>query len=299
MHGPKNQREYIELAKELAEHDKRYFDEAKPIISDYEYDQKMSALIAYEKAHPDQVVPHSPSHRLSERPTEGFQQRAHLVPMISLNNTYSEEELADFVKRVHKLLEKKEVDFCCELKMDGTSISLRYEKGHLVHALTRGNGKVGDDVTANIKTIQAVPLKLTGSHFPEVMEVRGEVYMTLATFHAINAQREEDGLEPFANPRNAAAGSLKLLDPREVARRKLNLVAYGIAEGQSPVETQHEVHRYLKKIGFPTAAGHHLELCRDLSEIMQFAHQIEKERGHLPFEIDGIVVKADALKYHG
>lgn len=299
MHKPKNQQEYIELAEELIEHDKHYYDEAKPLISDYEYDQKMLALIAYEKAHPDQVLPHSPSRRLSEGPTEGFKQKPHLVPMMSLNNTYSEEELADFVKRVYKLLEKKEVDFCCELKMDGTSISLRYEKGHLVHALTRGNGKIGDDVTANIKTIKGVPLKLTGSHFPDVMEVRGEVYMTLQTFHSINAEREEAGLEPFANPRNAAAGSLKMLDPREVVKRKLNLIAYGIAEGQSPVDTQHEVHRYLKKVGLPTATGEHVDLCGNLDEIMKFAGKIHKERGHLPFEIDGIVIKVDELKYHG
>lgn len=299
MHKPKNQQEYIQLAEELIEHDKHYYDEAKPVISDYDYDQMMHALIAYEKQHPDQILPHSPSRRVSEAPTEGFQQRPHLTPMMSLNNTYSKEELGDFVKRVHKLLEKKEVEFCCELKMDGTSISLTYEKGHLVHALTRGNGKVGDDVTANIKTIQSVPLKLSGSHFPDVMEVRGEVYMSLATFHAINAAREEEGLEPFANPRNAAAGSLKLLDPREVAKRKLNLVAYGIGEGMASVKTQEEIHHYLKKAGLPVAKAEHLAVCGELDEIMRFAEKIHKQREHLPFEIDGIVVKVNELKYHG
>ena len=298
MHKPKNQQEYIQLVEELIEHDKRYYDEAKPTISDYDYDHLMKALIAYEKEHPDQVLPNSPSGRISEGPTEGFKQRAHLAPMMSLNNTYSEEELDDFVKRVHKLLEKKEVDFCSELKMDGTSISLRYEKGHLVHDLTRGNGKMGDDVTANIKTIKSVPLKLAGTHFPDVMEVRGEVYMSLATYHAINAAREEEGLEPFANPRNAAAGSLKLLDPKEVARRKLNLVAYGIGEGQWPVDSQFEVHKYLKKVGLPTGKPEHVALCSDLDEIMKFAAKILKEREHLPFEIDGIVVKVNELKYH-
>ncbi len=150
MHSHK---EYVELAEELIEHDKSYFDEAKPVISDFEYDQKMHALIHYEKAHPSDILPNSPSLRLSEGPTEGFKQRPHLVPMMSLNNTYSKDEVEDFIKRVHKLLEKKEVAFCTELKMDGTSISLRYEKGKLVHALTRGNGRIGDDVTANIKTI--------------------------------------------------------------------------------------------------------------------------------------------------
>lgn len=299
MVKPKNQQEYIELAEELTLHDKRYYDETTPLISDYEYDQKMSALLAYEKAHPDCVLPSSPSHRISEAPTEGFKQRSHLTPMKSLNNTYSEEELGDFVKRVYKLLGKKEVLFCCELKMDGTSISIRYEKGHLVHALTRGNGKEGDDVTANIKTIQSIPLQLLGAHFPDVFEVRGEVYMSLASFQAINGAREEEGLEPFANPRNAAAGSLKLLDPREVAKRKLNLVAYGIGEGQSPVQSQYEVHGYLKKAGLPTASENHVVLCRNLDEIVQFAEKVHKERNRLPFEIDGIVVKVDALKLHG
>lgn len=298
MHKPKNQREYIELAEELIAHDQRYYDEAKPVISDYEYDQKMHALIAYEKEHPSQALPHSPSRRLSEAATEGFKQGSHLAPMMSLNNTYSEEEVGDFVKRVHKLLEKKEVDFCCELKMDGASISLRYEKGHLVHALTRGNGKVGDDVTANIKTIRSVPLKLSGSHFPDVMEVRGEVYMSLATFHALNEAREEEGLEPFANPRNAAAGSLKLLDPREVAKRKLNIITYGIGERQSPVDTQREVHRYLKKAGLPVGSSDHVAVCQSLEQVMKFAEKVRKERDHLPFEIDGIVIKVDELKYH-
>lgn len=293
---PKNQQEYIRLAEELIEHDKRYFDEAKPVISDYQYDQMMAALIAYEKEHPDQMLPNSPSRRLSEGPTEGFKQKAHLIPMMSLNNTYSEEEIFDFVKRVDKLLEKKEVHFCCELKMDGTSISLRYEKGHLVHALTRGNGKMGDDVTANIKTIKSVPLKLSGSDFPEVMEVRGEVYMSLDTFHALNEAREEEGLELFANPRNAAAGSLKLLDPKEVAKRKLNLIAYGIAE--TDLDEQSEVHETLKKWGFPIAKTGHIAVCKNVEEIVHFAKKIEKERDKLPFEIDGIVIKVNELKYH-
>ncbi len=298
MKHPKNQQEYIQLAEELKEHDKRYFDEAKPVISDYEYDQLMKALLAYEKEHPDQILPDSPTLRLLEGPTKGFKQRAHLVPMMSLNNTYSEEELADFVKRVYKLLERKEVAFCCELKMDGTSISLQFEKGRLVHALTRGNGKIGDDVTANIKTIPTVPLKLQGSHFPDMMEVRGEVYMSLNTFHALNEEREEAGLEPFANPRNAAAGSLKLLDPKEVAKRKLNLVCYGIADVGHLLEEQIQVHEILKKWGFPIAKEGHLALCKNLDEMVYFARRIEKERSKLPFEIDGIVVKVNELKYH-
>jgi DNA ligase (NAD+) len=292
------EREYLKLVDELIEHDRYYFDEAKPVISDYEYDKKMRSLIDYEKAHPSHIHPNSPSQRLGEAATAGFSQKAHMVPMMSLANTYSKEEVGDFLKRVHKLLEKKEVVFCSELKMDGAAISLRYEKGKLLHALTRGNGKVGDDVTANIKTIPTVPLKLSGSEFPHDIEIRGEVYLSLSTFVALNAAREDEGLEPFANPRNAAAGSLKLLDPRVVAKRRLNLVCYGVAEGQSPVPTQMELHHLLKKWGLPIAKPHHLGLAKNLEEIMEFAEKIHKERAHLPFEIDGIVIKVNELKAH-
>lgn len=299
MQGPKNQQEYIELAEEIREHDRHYYDQAKPIISDYEYDNLVKALLAYEKAHPEHILPDSPAARIAEAPTEGFKQKKHLTPMMSLNNTYSEEELGDFIKRVHKLLERNDVEFCSELKMDGTSLSLRYEKGSLVQAVTRGNGKVGDDVTNNIKTIKTVPLQLKGSHFPDVMEVRAEVYMSLKAFREINVRREEEGHEPFANPRNAAAGSLKMLDPKEVAKRKLNLVAFGIGEGQWPVETQFGVHQYLKEVGLPTGTEEHVAICRSLDEIMTFSNEILKERKELPFEIDGIVIKVNDLKLHG
>jgi DNA ligase (NAD+) len=292
-----NQRQYIELVEELIEHDKHYYDETKPVISDYEYDQKMRSLIDYEKKHPDQALLNSPSQRVSEAATEGFKQKEHLSPMMSLANTYSEEEIGDFIKRVHKGLEKTKVEFCCELKMDGTAISLRYEKGILIHAVTRGNGRVGDDVTANIKTIKSIPLQLSGQ-VPEVIEVRGEVYMSLATFTALNAQREEEGLEPFANPRNAAAGSLKQLDSKEVAKRKLNLACYGVGEGQSPEPTQYKTLQFLRKIGMPVAKSEHMAICHTVSEILEFAEKIHRAREKLPFEIDGIVIKVDELKAH-
>ena len=282
----------------MIEHDRHYYDEAKPVISDYQYDQMMHELLRIEKQHPDWVLPNSPTQRVAEGPSAGFIQRAHLVPMMSLANTYSQDELGDWVKRVHKLLEKKEVDFCCELKMDGTALSLLYEKGHLVHALTRGNGKVGDDVTANIKTIESVPLKLSGKNLPERMEVRAEVYLSLKTFQSLNAQRELEGLEPFANPRNAAAGSLKLLDPREVKKRKLNIVCYAIAEDQSPRKTQIETLHYLEDLGLPTAKKEHIALVHNLEGIWKYAEKIHKLRDDLPFEIDGIVVKVNELKSH-
>lgn len=294
----KNQKDYLALVEEMIEHDRRYYDEHNPIISDYEYDQKMLALRRFEKEHPELLVSYSPSQRVSESATLGFQQREHLVPMLSLANSYSEGEIEDFLKRVEKLLEKKEIAYCCELKMDGTAISLTYEKGCLKQAVTRGNGRVGDDVTANIRTIHSVPLKLKGSDWPDLLEIRGEVYMALSTFRSVNAQREEEGLETFVNPRNAAAGSLKLLDPKEVAKRKLNLVTYGIAEGQMDVRSQFAIHQTLKKWGLPTANPEHLAVCKDLFSIMNFAEKIAKQRPSLPFEIDGIVIKVDDLKAH-
>lgn len=294
----KTHEEYLKLVRELIEHDKHYYDETKPVITDYEYDQLMHFLKAYEEEHPEKIEAASPSQRVAEAPTEGFEQKSHMVPMMSLANTYSEEEVSDYLNRVHKLLEKKEVDFCCELKMDGTAISLRYKKGKLFHALTRGNGRKGDDVTANVKTIKSVPLELVGSDYPDDFEVRGEVFLTLASFRLINKEREEAGLETFANPRNAAAGSLKILDPREVAKRKLNLVCYGIGEGQSPVKSQEKLIHILKKWGLPVSDSKHFYVASNLKEIMHFAEKIHKERPHLPFEIDGIVVKVNDLSQH-
>ncbi len=298
MNRIKTYQEYLKCVEELIEHDRHYYDEAKPVISDYQYDQKIRLLNEYEERHPEDRVAHSPTQRVAESPTEGFSQGAHMVPMMSLANTYSEKEVEGYLKRVDKILEGKKVRFCCELKMDGMAISLRYKKGKLFHALTRGNGQKGDDVTANVKTIRSVPLALSGSHYPDDFEVRGEVYLTLSSFREINKEREEEGLETFANPRNAAAGSLKLLDPKEVAKRKLHLVCYGIGEGQSPVRYQHELHSTFRKWGLPVAHPSHVCLADDLPEIMAFTHRIEKEREALPFEIDGVVIKVDDLSTH-
>lgn len=290
-------KQYLQLVEKIIEHDKHYYDECKPEISDQEYDKLMHELFRVEKEHPDWVIPESPTQRVGEGLTKGFIQKEHLVPMLSLANTYSEEELSDWVKRVHKLLEKKQVDFCCELKIDGTAISLFYEKGKLVHALTRGNGKKGDDVTRNIKTIHSVPLKLKGRNFPDQMEIRGEVFLALSTFRALNAEREEEGLERFANPRNAAAGSLKLLEPKEVAKRKLNLICYGIAEN-SPEKTQYDTIHFLKEAGLPVCKSEYIVRAHDLKQILKFAEKTNKQRHDLAYEIDGIVVKVDELRSH-
>lgn len=295
MHKIKNHQEYVDLVSELIENDHFYYDKASPRITDFEYDQKIKALLSYEKEHPEQLHPESPTHKLNEAPTEGFLQREHASPMMSLSNTYSQEEVSEFIQRVTKLLERETLSFFCEIKMDGAALSLVYEKGHLIHALTRGNGRVGDDVTANIQTIRSIPLKLKGDLVPDRVEVRGEVYMSLKTFQELNAARRED---PFANPRNAAAGSLKLLDPKEVAKRSLQFVAYGVGEVREIADTQEELESKLGQWGFPIPHPDHVAVCANLQEIMAFANKIEKKRDQLPFEIDGIVVKVNSLKDH-
>jgi DNA ligase (NAD+) len=260
----------------------------------------LKELEAIEKEHPDWVIASSPTQRVGEALTKGFRQVEHEVPMLSLANTYSEEELADFIKRVHKLLGHTRVNFCAELKMDGVAVSVRYEKGKYVRALTRGDGRKGDDITANMKTILSVPLELHGSHVPEILEVRAEVFMTHKVFQKLNREREENGLEVWANPRNAAAGALKLLDPKEVASRKLSAVFYGIAQasGRDIPTTQTEVHFYLQKLGFPIFDKEDRARCENLKEILAFAEKINRRRAKMPFDIDGIVIKVDELRFH-
>ena len=209
--------EYLQFIKEIIKHDKLYYQKCTPEISDYEYDQLVKKIEAYEKEHPQKIASNSPTQRIGEVAT-GFKRKKHIAPMLSLANTYSEEEVKDFVKRVYKLLDKTALEFALELKMDGTAIALRYEKGKLVSAVTRGDGTIGDDVTNNIKTISSIPLQLHGSDIPDSIEIRGEVFMNINTFHNLNKKRKEEKKELFANPRNAAAGSLKLLNPKEVAK---------------------------------------------------------------------------------
>lgn len=288
--------EYINLIKEIAEHDRHYFVEHRPIISDFEYDQLMNKLIEIERQHPEWIISTSPTQRVSESIAEGFQQGTHLVPMLSLANTYSDEELRDFINRVYKLASDPNVSFCAELKMDGVAVSVRYENGIFVRALTRGDGKKGDDITANMKTIASMPLQLRLENPPEVLEVRAEVFMYLHHFQESNKRKEEAGEEPWANPRNAAAGSLKLLDPKEVKERKLSVFFYGIAEDSSrSIKTQYQTHQFLKKAALPTFEEQHFAFCKGIEDIEDFADRIHRERNKLPFDIDGVVVKVDDL----
>ena len=310
-----HKKDYEALIAEIQEHDHHYYSEAKPVISDYAYDQLVKKLEAIEAEHPEWVTFSSPTQRVSETISKGFKQVSHTTPMLSLANTYSREEVEDFIKRVHKLLylarsgmvhlsargiKETRVPFCAELKMDGVAVSVRYEKGVFVQALTRGDGRKGDDVTANVRTIRALPLQLKGSAIPDVLEVRGEVFMYHKTFQALNAKKQEEGEELWANPRNATAGSLKLLNSKEAAKRHLCIVFYGFGDEEDPpVKTQYECHEYLKKLGLPVFDSPFRARCEDVDEIMHFADKVEKKRPHFAFDIDGIVIKVDPLKEHG
>lgn len=285
---------YAQLIEEIRKHDRAYYLEARPVISDYEYDQLMKQLEEIEAKHPEWVSKTSPTQRVGEMATEGFRQVVHTVPMLSLSNTYSQEELEEFVKRIHKWTGRKDVDLCVELKMDGVAVSVRYEKGIYSRGVTRGDGKKGDDITANLKTIPTVPLELNLESPPDILEIRAEVFMPHKSFRTANQKREEAGDEPWANPRNAAAGSLKLLDPKETARRGLSIVFYGIAEDSShTIHSQFACHQFLESIQLPCFASHHRMKTREIGDILRFANRIEEERKTLGFDIDGIVVKVD------
>ena len=289
---------YDKLVAEIRKHDRLYYVENRPVISDYDYDMLFKKLETMEADHPEWVTPTSPTQRIKDPLSKGFKQGSHTIPMLSLDNTYNTTELEEYIARVHKLLEKSEVPFCVELKMDGVAISVRYEKGLYTRALTRGDGKKGDDITANLRTVHSLPLELLGSSPPDILEIRGEVYMPHRAFQEQNKKKEETGEEPWANPRNAAAGSLKLLDAREVATRGLSVVFYGLAEtSHPPVDHQHEVHDFLKNHGLPVFDSRHRALCPTPLSILKFAQFIEKQRDSFPFDIDGIVIKVDSLKW--
>lgn len=282
--------EYETLCREIHAHNAYYYDEHQPRISDEEYDRLVKRLEFLEKRHPEWVSSRSPTQKIEESLTSGFQTVEHKIPMLSLANTYSREELVGFIDRMKKLLEKDPL-FCCELKMDGIAITAIYEKGVFVRGITRGDGRRGDDITANMRSIAALPLKLH-EEAPDFMEVRGEVYMPHDVFLRLNEERELEGAVLWANPRNAAAGSLKLLDSQEVAKRGLEVVFYGIAEDSSrKIKNQYAAHAYLQNMGFPILK--HIARCSTVKELSDFAEMIRILRGTLPFDIDGIVVKID------
>lgn len=281
-----DRKEYEALVRQIEEHNRRYYVENSPTISDYTFDQLLERLEAIESEHPDWVGKDSPTQRVGEAPSGGFKTAKHRTPMLSLANSYSIEEIDAFIERVKKAINEP-VHFFCELKMDGTAVSCIYERGEFTQAITRGSGALGDDITANMRRVRGAPLKVGFAE--DFVEVRCEVYMNHAVFARLCKEREEEGLEPFKNPRNAAAGSLKLLDSTQVQERQLDAMFYGFGAGG--VESQSAAHALLKREGF--AVLEDVALAKDRDAIWSFIESVEKKRDQLPFEIDGVVIKVD------
>ena len=283
-----------QLRNELDRHNYLYYVEAKPEITDVEFDALLNELIAMETEYPGLVTPDSPTQRVGGQPLDGFKTVEHAVPMLSIDNTYSEGELRAFDDRVRRGLEGQEPAYVAELKIDGVSMSLLYEKGRLVRAATRGDGARGDDVTANVKTIRAVPMRLQGA-FPARLEVRGEVYMRRQELVRLNELREEAGEPPLANPRNTTAGTLKLLDPREVAKRRLEFACYDVAPlPGTDLSSHYKTLQDLKSCGFPV--NPFFTRCRDIDEVIAVCNAWSSKRHELDFETDGMVIKVDSAE---
>lgn len=281
------------LRKELREHNHQYYVLDNPTISDYDFDMKLKELQMLEEQHPEFQDPTSPTLRVGGMVTKNFETVVHDYRMYSLDNSYSKEDLEDWEKRIQRILGDSEVEFICELKYDGASISLTYENGELHRAVTRGDGFQGDDVTTNIKTIKAIPLRLTGD-FPNKFAIRGEIVLPFEGFAKMNAERVENGEEPYMNPRNTAAGSLKLQDSAIVAQRPLDCLLYGIIGQNTGIVSQWQMLEKARTWGFkvPMAA----KLCKSTSEVMAFVDYWNKHRHDLPYETDGVVVKVNGVQ---
>ena len=303
------QHEVETLRREIRRHDELYYQQAKPEISDQQYDALLRTLTDLESAHPELVTPDSPTQRVGGKPLQSFASVRHAMAMISIDNTYSEGEVREFDQRVRKLLDAESdhsvYSYVCEPKIDGVSLSLRYENGILIQASTRGDGETGDDVTQNARTIHDIPLRLhdpksTGrdgdfpATIPPVLEVRGETFLTRRQFVVINQRQEAMGEEAYANPRNTAAGTLKLLDPRTVAERKLRFLPHGqgVVEGFA-FSTYLQWLQYLKAVGFPVSE--YIAPAKDISAVLEFIRHFDSVRKNLPYDTDGVVVKLDSL----
>ncbi|MBO0751161.1 MAG: NAD-dependent DNA ligase LigA, partial [Bradyrhizobiaceae bacterium] len=287
------------LAAEIAAHDKRYYQDDAPTVSDAEYDALRQRNNAIEARFPALIRKDSPSRRIGAAPASKFAKVRHAVPMLSLDNAFSEQDVVDFdarIRRFLKLGEGDEIAFNAEPKIDGLSMSLRYEDGALVSGATRGDGSVGEDVTANIRTLADIPHKLKGRHVPQLAEVRGEVYMTKHAFLALNKRQAETGGQVFANPRNSAAGSLRQKDPSITASRPLGFFAYAWGEmSEMPASTQSGMIAWFKACGFKTNPL--TRMCRSVEELIGFHRAIEAQRGTLDYDIDGVVYKVDRIDW--
>jgi len=289
-------RQRIDQLRELIRHHEHcYYVLDNPEVSDAEFDQLMKELSILESHHPELVAPDSPTQRVGGKPAEGFASFLHAVPMLSLDNTYSEEELVEFDKRVGEFSRDRGPGYVCELKIDGLSLALTYQGGQLIRGVTRGDGVQGEDVTTNVKTIRSIPLRLRrGSAKFEPLEVRGEVYLPLSSFNKVNEERAENGEPRFANPRNSAAGTLRTLDPQIVASRNLDIFVYQVlVDGQVPFTKHSEVLSWLEKSGFKV--NRNWRRCPSISDVVDYCREWEQKRDGLSYEIDGVVVKVDSI----
>lgn len=282
-----------ELRHSIEEHNRRYYEEAAPSISDREYDRLFRELSDLETEFPNLATPDSPTQRIGGKPLKAFGQITHRVPMLSLDNTYSEEEVTDFYRRMERLLPNEKIPVVIEPKADGVAVSLLYEKGELRYAATRGDGSIGDDITQNIRTIRTVPKRLAG-HAPDLLEVRGEAFLDKRGFAKLNEERVKAGLPEFANPRNAAAGSLKQLDPAIAAQRPLGVVFYGTGMIEGAVLEKHsELFPLLRELGLPCSED--WRLADSVAGILGAIHELDRVRHDFAYQTDGAVVKVDAF----
>ncbi len=281
------------LREELDKHNYNYYVLSAPTISDFDFDQMMAELQKLETAHPEAFDPNSPTQRVGSDISKGFEQVKHKYQMLSLGNTYSREEVSDFCQRVEKGLEGENFEIVCELKYDGTSISLTYENGRLVRAVTRGDGEKGDDVTENVKTIRSIPLVLRSSGFPSSFEIRGEILMPWDVFEKLNEERAAAEESLFANPRNAAAGTLKTQNSREVAKRRLDSYLYYLLGDELPADTHYKNLEIARSWGFKVSDA--MKVCSTVDEVFDFINYWDVERKNLPVATDGIVLKVNSL----
>lgn len=284
-----------ELRKAIAKYNYHYFVLDNPVISDAEYDQYMHQLQQLEKQNPEYITPDSPTQRVGAKPLKEFSEVHHSVPMLSLDNAFLDEDVLAFDERIHERLHiSHDIEYVCEPKLDGLAVSIRYEKGILIRAATRGDGETGEDITHNIRTIPMIPLQLQGENFPEILEVRGEVYMPKEGFLALNERAQKMGEKVFVNPRNAAAGSLRQLDPRITASRPLALFCYGIGaiEGYYP-ETHQEMLSHLQQWGL--RINPETRLAKGAYDCLAFYKSMQEKREQLPYEIDGVVYKVNNI----
>ncbi|NLA49063.1 MAG: NAD-dependent DNA ligase LigA [Bacteroidales bacterium] len=280
------------LRREIETHNHSYYVLSNPLISDYDFDQLMNELEALEKKYPGLITPDSPTQRVGSDLTPEFRQYEHKYPMLSLGNIYNEEELRAFCDRIEKITGGP-VEYVCELKFDGVSVSLNYRNNSLFMALTRGDGNTGDDVTRDVRTIMSIPLRVSGDKIPADFVIRGEVLMSRPVFDRLNRERLQDGLQAFANPRNAASGTLKLLDPKIVASRQLDCMFYFLLGEDSPYETHYQNLKQAAEWGF--RISEEISICRNSSEIMEFVKKWDKDRKKLIYDIDGVVIKVNSL----